>query len=60
MYGTPATIRTIWQPPKRMTLAELVSGFPLRLATPVVRRALAQREEIWDLSYVRTGAEKDL
>ncbi|MEZ4618581.1 MAG: glycosyltransferase family 2 protein [Caldilineaceae bacterium] len=56
--GDAKTIRSIWQPPTTMTLSDLVLGFPFAPSDTVVRRELAQRDELWDQSYVRTGAEK--
>jgi glycosyltransferase involved in cell wall biosynthesis len=50
-------IRAIWQPPPRVTLADLVLGFPFTPSDTVLRRTLALREDIWDQSYVRKRDE---
>jgi glycosyltransferase involved in cell wall biosynthesis len=51
-------IRTIWQPPPSVTLADLVLGFPFSPSDTVLRRALALQADIWDQSYVLRGAER--
>ena len=56
--GDARTIRAIWQPPHTLTLADLVLGFPFAPSDTVMRRKLAQHEEIWDQSFVLDGTEK--
>ena len=51
------SIRTIWQAPASVSLADLVLGFPFSPSDTVLRRDLALSEEIWDQSYVRQGHE---
>ncbi|RIK25934.1 MAG: hypothetical protein DCC55_40335, partial [Chloroflexi bacterium] len=55
--GESRTIRSIWHPPDRATLADLVLGFPFAPSDTVLRRELALRDEIWDQSYVSSSNE---
>ena len=50
-------IRSIWQPPDAVTLADLVLGFPFSPSDTVVRRRWALQDDIWDQSYVSRDGE---
>jgi glycosyltransferase involved in cell wall biosynthesis len=52
------TIRSIWQPPEKTSLIDLILGFPFSPSDTVLRRELALREDVWDQSYVFAGEEK--
>ena len=47
----------IWRPPTRMTLADLVLGFPIAPSVWVMRRSWAFRDELYDESARLRGAE---
>jgi len=51
------TICGLWQPPRALTLADLISGFPISPSDTVLRRAWAVRDEIWDDSFARDGGQ---
>lgn len=50
-------IRSVWQPPKNISLAELTVGFYLPPSSWVVRREWAFIEEIWDAHASLRGRE---
>jgi len=50
-------IRTVWQPPKNISLAELTVGFYLPPSSWVVRREWAFQEYIWDSPPRLNGKE---
>ncbi|MBK8047624.1 MAG: glycosyltransferase family 2 protein [Anaerolineales bacterium] len=52
-----ATVREIFRPPERISLADLVLGFPIAPSDMVMRRTWAVAPEIWDDSFVTQGEE---
>jgi glycosyltransferase involved in cell wall biosynthesis len=55
--GASGAIRGIWQAPPKVSVADLVVGFPFSPSDTVLRRELAIRDDIWDQSYVRQDGE---
>lgn len=51
------TVCGLWQPPRELTLADLILGFPIAPSDTVLRRAWAVRDEIWDDSFARDGGQ---
>jgi glycosyltransferase involved in cell wall biosynthesis len=45
------TISGLWRPPKIITLADFVLGYPISPSDTVLRREWALRDEIWDDSF---------
>jgi glycosyltransferase involved in cell wall biosynthesis len=45
----------LYQPPRRITLADFVLGYPIAPSDVVLRREWARREEIWDDSFARAA-----
>lgn len=42
----------LWQPPERLSLADLVLGYPISPSDTVLRRRWALRPEVWEHSFV--------
>lgn len=57
MVHSSDSIRTIWQPPKNISLTELTLGFYIPPSAWVVRREWAFIEDIWDAHASLRGRE---
>lgn len=53
------TIRDLWRPPDRVTLSDLVLGFPFSPSDMVLRRAWAFQAGLFDESYLFYGDDLD-
>jgi glycosyltransferase involved in cell wall biosynthesis len=57
VHSSAESIRTVWQPPKDISLTELTLGFYLPPSSWVVRREWALIEDIWNTHISMRGRE---
>lgn len=52
-----ASICGLWQPPQTITLADMVSGYPISPSDTVMRREWALNPDVWDDSFASSSGQ---